>query len=246
MPRRLRLAVALSALLALAALAALAAPPDAAARIDGPCTAAIAGQNVAERDTGPFDDPIEVEDDAPTSVVMTSEQPITRLKVEIEFSGMRWTVQDRPTTGNRWASEVPVDDYAVYGIGLYKVIGSSYGEGFECSGAALIDVVGDEPLDPLVTVAGLVGLTLSLIGAFGALAVAVRASETGAIPFIASAFFGLLLGAGVCVLLQQFSVLYPTLGVTGALLAGGAALGLLFTLFGLPERADARAGRRTG
>lgn len=243
MPRRVRL---VSALIGLIALAALAAAPDAAARIDGPCTAAIGGQNVAERDTGPLDDPIEVEDDSPTSVLMSSEQPITRLKVEIEFAGLRWTVHDRANTGdsNRWASEVPVDDYAVYGIGLYKVIGTSYGAGFECSGAALIDVVGDEPLDPLVTVAGLAGLTLSLIGAFGVLAVALKAGQTGAVPVIASAFFGLLLGAGVGVLLQQFSAVYPTIGVVGALLAGGAATGLVFTLFGLPERSDARAGRR--
>jgi hypothetical protein len=244
MPRRVRLVSALSALIALAVVAALTAAPDAAARIDGPCTAAIGGQNVAERDTGPLDDPIEVDNDNPTSVLMASEQPITRLKVEIEFAGMRWTVHDRPTTGTRWASEVPVHDYAIYGIGLYKVIGTSYGEGFECSGAALIDVVGDEPLDPLVTVAGLAGLALSLIGAFGVLAVALKAGQTGAVPIIASGFFGLLLGAGVCVLLQQFSTVYPTLGVTGALLAGGAALGLVFTLFGMPERADARSGRR--
>lgn len=244
MPRRVRLVSALSALIALAVVAALTAAPDAAARIDGPCTAAIGGQNVAERDTGPLDDPIEVDNDNPTSVLMAAEQPITRLKVEIEFAGMRWTVHDRPNTGNRWASEVPVHDYAIYGIGLYKVIGTSYGEGFECSGAALIDVVGDEPLDPLVTVAGLAGLTLSLIGAFGILAVALKAGQTGAVPIIASGFFGLLLGAGVCVLLQQFSTVYPTIGVAGALLAGGAALGLVFTLFGMPERSDARAGRR--
>lgn len=237
MLRRLRLVTALAAL---AAVAVLAAAPEAPARIDGPCTAAIGGQNAAERDVGPLSDPIEVDDDSPVSVTMGSEEQIQRLKVEIEFAGVRWTVQDRAWTGTSWISEVPVHDYAIYGIGLYKVIASSYGQGVECSGEVLVDVVGDEPLDPLVTVAGLGGLTLSLIGVFGVLAVALKAGRTGATPVIGSAFFGLLLGAGVGVLLQQFSVVYPTIGVTGALLAGGAALGLVFTLFGLPERSDAR------
>lgn len=241
MLRRVRL---VTALVALATLAVLTAAPEATARIDGPCTAQIQGQDISERDVGPLADPIEVDDDAPVSIVMGSEEEIQRLKVEIEFAGLRWTVHDRPSTGTSWASEVPVHDYAIYGIGLYKVVGTSYGQGFECSGEALIDVVGEEPLDPLVTVAGLAGLTLSLIGTFGILAVALKAGRTGAVPIFASAFFGVLLGAGVGVLLQQFSVIYPTIGIAGALLAGGAALGLLFTLFGMPERSDARAPQR--
>jgi len=240
MPRRLRLAIALTGLVSLAALAA---SSEATARIDGPCTGSIGGQDVSERDTGPLSDPIEVDDDSPVSVTMQSEQPIDRLKVEIEFAGMQWTVHDRPSQGTSWISEVPVHDYAVYGIGLYKVIATSTGQGFTCTGEALVNVEGDEPLDPLVTIAGLAGLALSLIGIFGVLAVALKAGRTGAVPIVGSAFFGLLLGAGVGVLLQQFSVVYPTLGVAGALLAGGAALGLLFTLFGLPERADARGPR---
>jgi hypothetical protein len=244
MPRRLRLVPAFVVLAVLAASVGLAAAPDAEARIDGPCTATFGGQDVSERDTDALADPIEVEDDSPMSVLMTSEQEITRLKLEVEFSRARWTVQDRTSTGNRWASEVPVHDYADYGIGLYKVIARSYGQGFTCTAAALVDVKGDDELDPLITVAGLVGLTLSLIGVFGVLAVAVSSGHTGAVPVVTSGFFGLLLGGGVAVLLQQFSVLYPTLGILGGLLAGGAALGLVFTLFGLPERADARAPRR--
>jgi hypothetical protein len=237
MLRRLRLALAP---IVLAALAALVASAPANARIDGPCQVSIGGEDVSGRDTGPLSDPIEVEDDNPTSVTMTSTEPITRLKVEVEFVGLRWTVHDRPTTGTTWASEVPVHDYNAYGVGLYKVVGTSYGEGFTCTGAALVDVVSDEELDPLVTVAGLAGLTMSLIGLFGVLTVALRAGRTGAVSVFGSALFGLILGAGVGVLLQQFSTLYPTIGITGALLAGGAALGLLFALFGMPERSDAR------
>jgi FtsH-binding integral membrane protein len=237
MPRRLRLAVAL---IVLTTLAALATAPEATARVDGPCTAAIGGQDVSERDAGPLSDPIEVDDDAPVSVTMSSTEALTRLKVEIEFGGVRWEVQDRESTGTSWASEVPVHDYAVYGVGLYKVVGTSYGQGFTCTAAALIDVQGDEPLDPLVTVVGLVGLTAGLVGLFGVLAVTLRAGQTGAVSVLGSGFFGLILGAGLVVLFQQFSVLYPTIGVTGAMLAGGAAVGLVFSLFGVPARSDAR------
>jgi hypothetical protein len=149
-------------------------------------------------------------------------------------------VHDRPSTGTSWASEVPVDDYATYGLGLYKIVGSSVGQGFTCSGAALIEVVGDHPLDPLSTFAGIGGLALALIGALGVLAVAARVGRTAVSP-IFGAFLGAVLGLGVVVLFQQFSVVYPTIGVTAALLAVGAVLGALLSLFGLPTReGDAR------
>lgn len=237
MPRRLRLALTLTAV---AALAALAFSADAGARIDGPCTAAIGGQDASERDAGPLSNPIEVDDGAPIPVTMSSTEPIQRLKVQIEFGGVRWTVHERESTGTSWVSEVPVHDYAVYGVGLYKVVATSYGEGLECTGAAIIDVQTEEPLDPLVTVAGLLGLTAALVGVFGVLAVTLRAGRTGAVSVVGSAFFGLVLGLGIGTLFQQFSVLYPTIGVTGAMLAGGAALGLVFALFGIPARSDAR------
>jgi hypothetical protein len=225
---------------AFVALVALVAAPEAAATIEGPCTAEIAGQDIAGRDVGATSDAIVVSRDRPVSVTMSSEQPIQRLKVEIEFSGIRWTVHDRPSTGTSWASEVPVDDYATYGLGLYKVVGSSVGQGFTCSGAALIEVVGDHPLDPLSTFAGIGGLALALIGALGILAVAARVGRTAVSP-IFGAFLGAVLGLGVAVLFQQFSVVYPTIGVTAALLAVGAVLGALLSLFGLPTReGDAR------
>jgi hypothetical protein len=232
MPRRLAIA--------LVVLAALVAVPESAARVDGPCVASIGGQDVSTRDTGPLSDPIDVDDDSPMSVTMSSTEPIEGLKVEIEFGGVRWTVHERETTGSSWASEVPVDEYAPYAVGIFKIVGTSFGRDFTCTGAALVDVEGDEPLDPLVTVAGLFGLTFGLIGALGVLGVTLRAGKTGAAPVLSSAFFGLVFGGGLGLLLQQFSVVYPTIGVAGALLAGGAAVGLVFSLFGLPARSDAR------
>jgi hypothetical protein len=234
MPRRL--AIVLVVVLALVA----AWPVSASATVVGPCTAEIAGQDASSLFVGARDDAVTVDRDSLVPVRMTSELPMTRLKVELEFAGIRFSVHDRPTTGTTWASEVPVDDYGLYGMGLWKVVASGEGDGFECEAAGLIDVEDDHALDPLSTIAGLAGLALSLTGALGILAVSARVGKARSAPF-AGIFFGLLLGAGVCVLLQQFSVLYPTVGVAGGLLAIGAALGLAFSLFGLPLRSsDAR------
>lgn len=233
MPRRLAIA--------LVALLALAAAPQASASLVGPCTAEIAGQDAAPLMTGPLEDPLTVDRDGLVSVTMSSERPLTRLHVELEFAGIRWTVHDRATDGTRWASEVPVDDYGVYGMGLWKVVASTQGAGFSCEATALISVEDDHPLDPLATISGLGGLGLALTGLLGMLAVAARIGKSRAAPF-SGLLLGALLGAGVGVLLQQFSVVYPTAGVAGGLVATGAALGLAFSIFGLPGReSDARS-----
>ena len=242
MPRRLRLAIALTGLVSLAALAA---SPEATARIDGPCTGTIGGQDVSERDTGPLSRSDRggrrqprVGDDA----VGRSPSSGSRSRSSSPAcSGPSTTV---PRRERRWVSEVPVHDYAVYGIGLYKVIATSTGQGFTCTGEALVDVEGDEPLDPLVTDRRPRRAHAEPRRRFRRAGGRAEGRHGRApCPSSAPRSSGSLFGAGVGVLLQQFSVVYPTLGVAGALLAGGAALGLLFTLFGLPERADARGPR---
>ena len=225
---------------ALSTLFALVATTEAPATIKGPCTGRIAGQDVAPLLTGPLDDAIVVHKDNLVSVTMSSERPLTRLKVEIEFAGQRWTVHERPSTGTSWVSEVPVDDYAIYGIGLYKIVASSEGQGFTCTGSALVSVEGDNELDALKTVAGIAGFMLALFGFLGVLAVAARVGKSRSAPFL-GILAGAVLGVGVTVLLQQFSVAYPTVGIAGGLVALGGALGLAFSLFGLPLRSsDAR------
>ena len=211
MPRGLAILVVV-----LSALLALSVAPAAPATIKGPCTGRIAGQDVAPLLTGPLDDAIVVHKDSLVSVTMSSERPLTRLKVEIEFAGQRWTVHERPTIGTSWVSEVPVDDYAIYGIGLYKIVASSEGQGFTCTGAALVSVEGDQELDALKTVAGIAGFTLALFGFLGVLAVAARVGKSRSAPFL-GIIAGAVLGVGVTVLLQQFSVAYPTVGVAGGL-----------------------------
>jgi hypothetical protein len=233
MPRRLAIALVL-------ALSALAAAPQASADLLGPCTAELAGRDMAPMLTGPLDDPLTVNRHSLVSVTMTSERPISHYKVELEFAGVRWIVHDRAVGERQWASEVPVEDYGVYGMGIWKVVTTSEGPGYTCEAAGLITVEDDHELDPLTTIAGIAGLGLALTGLLGTLAVAGRIGRSRAAPF-SGAVLGVLLGVGVCVLLQQFSVVYPTLGVAGALIAAGAAFGIAFSLFGLPGReSDAR------
>jgi hypothetical protein len=213
------------AVAAIAAVAALVAPQAALAEIDGPCQGTIAGQNVATRDTSATGEPIKVREEARIPVTMSSQRPITGLTVEIEFAGLGWEVHDEPTEGTSWARTVDVGDYSKYGVGLYKVVGKSSGQGFSCTGAALVEVDGN----PLTTVAGLVGLGLAVVGGLGVLWVAFRGP--GGAPAW-GIVLGLLLGAGAGVLLQQFSIVYPTMIVALIALGGGAALGLVLGLVG--------------
>jgi hypothetical protein len=216
----------------LAVAAALVYSPSAGAEIDGPCQASVARRSVAGLDTGPRSEAIEVREKARVPVTMTATRPITHLTVELEFAGLRWTVHDDATEGSTWTRFVNVADYSKYGVGLYEVVATSDGQDFTCAGAALVDVQGT----PLRTPAGIAGLAAAIVGAIAIVSLLFRRRASGAAPFV-GAFFGLLLGAGVGVLLQQLSVLYPTVLVALLLLGGGGALGLLV---GLGSR---RAGR---
>jgi len=75
---------------ALVLFSTLVAAPEAAARIDGDCQARIADQDVTSRETGAFSDAIEVDRNDLAAVTMSADQPIQRLKVELEFAGVRW------------------------------------------------------------------------------------------------------------------------------------------------------------
>jgi len=266
-------------------------------------------------------DAIEVKEHTAVPVTMQSAEGITHLRVQIEFAGFRWTVRDEPTSGTSWQNTVPVDDYAKYGVGLYKVIGQSMGPAGTCSGSALVKVAGN----PLTTVAGAAAAGITALGAVG-LAVAGAASALGGqasvrmaeqaatggtegtpdlfksknvlqvdpstmrfcLPFVLPALLltgaamaagagpppaaeaavrlprvgwrprisvvgligGLLAGAGIVVLLQQYAVVYPTRAVAIEGLVGGLALGLIipsllrvFTIRRV-NRAIARAERR--
>jgi hypothetical protein len=224
MERRITVSVLVAAL----GLAAwLTTAPAALATIEGPCQGSIAGENVAPLETEPRSEPVKVGKNARVPVTMTSARPITHLTVELEFGGIGWTVHDAPTEGTSWAKVVNVKDYSKYGVGLYKIVGKSTSQGFSCTGAALVEVEGE----PLKTPAGIAALAATIIGAIGVLRLAFRRRASGAAP-VFGAVFGVLLGAGVAVLLQQFSIVYPTLIVALVALGGGVVLGILSGLWG--------------
>jgi len=212
-------------LLAVAAtVSSLAAAAPAPGSITGPCSATIAGANVAELSGTAAGDAIRVQNDAQVPVTMGSSTGISHLKVRISMAGFDWTVKDEPASGSSWARTVDVGAYATWGVGLYQVTGVSQAAGgTQCSGTALVRVEGN----PLTTVAGGVGLALGIVGALGLLASAwrpgghlTRATFTGVVS-------GLVLAVGVGALLQQFSLVYPTGGIALATLLAGLAAGVL-------------------
>lgn len=222
----LRISLAAVAVLAIAAIVV----PSAAADISGPCSATINGQNVKGRATGALSDAIVVNNDAVVPVTMSAGSRISHLKIEIEFAGMRWTVRDKPSHGKSWASNVDVGKYAKYGVGLYKVIGSSSG-GVSCSGSALVKVKGN----PLTTVAGIVGLVAALAGLGGigaAVAMTMRAGAIGIGKSIGGLLSGLIAGLGLAVLLQQFALVYPTPAAAIVTVGLGGLFGLGLAVIG--------------
>ncbi len=222
----LRIFLAMVGALAFAALAA----PAAFAEIDGPCQASIAGENVKGRGTGAMSDAIVVENDATVPVTMSAASEISHLQVQIEFAGISWTVHDDDSSGTSWSKNVNVDDYAKYGVGLYKVIGSSSG-GANCSGSALVKVKGN----PLTTVAGIAGLIVGLggiAGVVGALMMALHSGALGLGSSLLGLFGGLFGGLGLAVLAQQFALVYPTAGAAAVFVGGGAVVGIGLTVLG--------------
>ena len=197
--------------------------PSAAAEISGPCNATINGQNVKDHGTGAFAGAITVENDAIVPVTMSAGSQISHLKIQIQFAGMSWTVRDKASHGKSWSSDVKVNNYAKWGVGLYKVVGSS--GGVSCSGSALVKVKGN----PLTTVAGIVGLVAALMGLGGIGAAVAMTMRAGALSFgrsLGGAVFGLIAGLGLAVLAQEYSLMYPTLG------AAVSSVGLV-ALFGI-------------
>ncbi|MGI8887274.1 MAG: hypothetical protein ACR2G9_10235 [Gaiellaceae bacterium] len=205
----------------------LALAPEALATIEGPCEATIAGEDVVGRDTFSQSDAISVPQTGGVPVTMTAERPIGRLQVDMEFGGIRYTIHDEATTGETWTSVVPVDEYATYGIGLYKIVGITAGRDFTCEATALVDVQGN----PLETAAGAIGIAMAIVGGLGVLSFALRGGRPGLATLLAI-FLGVVLAIGTGLLLQQYGLFYPTRIATILALAGGAVLGFLAGIVG--------------
>ena len=212
---------------ALVVVLGLAFAPEALATIDGPCEATVAGEDVVARDTFARSDPISVPETGGVPVTITANRPLDNLKLEIEFAGIPYEVRDEPTTVNSTTGVVPVDDYAKYGIGLYKIVATSTGQGFTCVATALVDVQGN----PLETAAGAIGIAMVIVGGLGVFSFALRGGRPGLATLLAM-FLGVILAAGIGLLLQQYGLFYPTQIASILVLVGGAALGFLAGVFG--------------
>lgn len=213
--------------IAFVVILALGAAPGAAATIEGPCEATIAGEDVVARDTFARSDAISVPQTGAVAVTMTAERPIDRMTLDIEFAGIRYTAHDEPTTVPSSTGIVPVDEYARYGIGLYKIVGTATGEGFTCEAVALVDVQGN----PLETALGAIGVAMVIVGGLGVFSFLLRGGRPGLAMVLAS-FLGVILGAGVGILLQQYGLFYPTRIASILVLVGGAAVGFLAGVLG--------------
>jgi hypothetical protein len=213
--------------IAFVVILALAAAPDALATIEGPCEATVAGQDVVARDTFARSDAISVPQTGAVAVIMTAERPLDRLKLDIEFAGIRYTVRDEPTTVKSSTGIVPVDEYAKYGIGLYKIVGTATGEGFTCEATALVDVQGN----PLESALGAIGVAMVIVGGLGVFSFLLRGGRPGLAMVLAS-FLGIILAAGIGILLQEYGLFYPTQIASILVLVGGAAVGFLAGVLG--------------
>jgi hypothetical protein len=140
----------------------LVAAVPAGAEVTGPCQGTIKGTNVAPLSSTNKADAIKVKRDDFIVVAANSSAPISSYKVQMEFAGISWTVGKGKANGNSWTKQVNVKNYSRYGVGLYKVRGVSSGAA-TCTGAALVQVEGS----PFGSIAGMVGLGLSVIGAGG-------------------------------------------------------------------------------
>lgn len=144
------------------------------AEITQGCSASINGVDVAPLSSTSPNDAIPVKEHTSVTAAGQSAAPISSIRVSLEFGGFRWKVSDQPSSGNSWQSSVAIDQYAKYGVGLYKVVAQSSGPG-ACVGSALVNVAGN----PLGTIAGKVGAVTAAAGFVGMAYTSARAARAG-------------------------------------------------------------------
>ncbi|MEO8456941.1 MAG: hypothetical protein ABI559_03925 [Chloroflexota bacterium] len=147
-----------------AALFATPAPPRVSAEVSGPCTVTVNGRDIGPLSASSKDDAVKVEKGDTLTVVMTSSDAtgFDSHKIELELSGLRIPLQDEKDGGDtQWTGSADVNDYAKYGVGLYKVVGEGkLIDGTSCTGAVLIEVQGTA----LTSVAGITAAAAFLLG----------------------------------------------------------------------------------
>jgi hypothetical protein len=157
-------------------------------------------------------------------VVGTSTAPVRAYDITLHYGFIGFPAKSGTPTGDdtRWSGEVQVDDYTPFGVGLYRVEGTSSGAA-PCSGWAYVRITG---AFPLATVAGAVAAVLAGVGIAGALTALRPTGRAGRGHRIRGPLFGAVGGIGIAVLLQQFAVLAMSALLMIAAPVVGALVGL--------------------
>ncbi|GMU77530.1 MAG: hypothetical protein AMXMBFR46_03290 [Acidimicrobiia bacterium] len=219
--------------LAVLALGMLAAPAGAQDSISGGCTVRFNGVD-ARKGHSPSS-AFEYDEGDVIKVVGTAPGPITGYDVFMKYGFLRYKAKSGTVTGQKttWTGTADVDDYAKFGVGLYRAEGASTGT--VCRGWAYIKINGPVPL---ATAAGAGAAVVALVGVAGMASAAAGKGTPGKGHRWRGSLFGLLAGAGAAVLLQQFAVVPMTPAVMVGVPLGSAALGLAI---GWPKAAAAAA-----
>jgi hypothetical protein len=194
----------------------------ASAQTVGPCIAIVDGADVnLFSDSGSAH-----EVDADGSFVMAAQalsgQTIEAINVNLEFSPIEISVFDDPNFGgSQWTKRFPVNQYDLYGVGLYRAVATAQLQGGgTCSAAMWFEVTGRSPF---TTVAGITASVVILAG----VALAVRAlhgARVGRKGLGSAIAGGALVGGGALVLAQQSGIM-PIQGDTVALWVAAPGLG---------------------
>jgi hypothetical protein len=109
--------------------------------------ATVGGANANDIDTPGTALEVDYADDVP--VTMTSPSAFDSHQVDMEWTGLRWTVssEDDDGTDTTFADTVAVSDYAKYGVGIYKVwaVGDLV-NGTRCEGEIYVNVTNKSPI----------------------------------------------------------------------------------------------------
>ena len=172
--------------------------PEANAQASGPCIVSIEGRPIGELAQWP--NALVVDSGRTITLRGRSEVPVSFLKVDLDFAGLRWAVspQEFDSVRGGWAARLNVADHASQGVGLYHVVASTEG----CTAEGWIKVVGRSPFTTTVgliaTGVVVLGLVLQVIGL-------IRSRRGNGL--ILSIIGGIPTGLGALVLSQQFGVI---------------------------------------
>ena len=175
--RVLRRAVIATGLVLLGLSAFLLGPQPASAEVSGNCLVTI--NHITLSRTFTSDNAIEVYEHSGVAVLMQMDSPIHRRLTYLSFGVGPSVLVGDETDPSSSSTEINVDKYATYGIGLYRVEASATSvSGQSCHATALVRVDGN----PATTVAGgaATGLeVLSLLGIGGAALAGANPGEAG-------------------------------------------------------------------